>query len=180
MKMADGGFRPAYNVQFSTTCADQVIVGVQVLTVGSDLGQIAPMNERIHERHAAYPKEALVDGGFAQHQDIEAGAAQGEGCTVYAPVPKPRDPKQDRYAPHADDSPVVAAWRARMATEAAKRIYKERAATAECVNAQARNRGLVRLPVRGAEKVRAIALWYAIAHNVICGARLRARVAPAG
>jgi transposase len=180
MKMADGGFRPAYNFQFSTACSGQVIVGVEVTTVGSDLGQMAPMNERIHRRHAAYPKAALVDGGFVKHQDIEAAAAQGEGCTVYAPVPKPRDPRQDRYAPHAGDSPAVAAWRARMATEAAKEIYKERAATAECVNAQARNRGLVRLLVRGAEKVRAIALWYAIAHNVIRGARLRARTALAG
>ena len=107
-------------------------------------------------------------------------AARGTGCTVYAPVPKPRDSKQDRYAPHDGDSPAVAAWRARMATAAAQQIYKERAATAECVNAQARNRGLVRLLVRGVEKVRAIALWYAIAHNVICGVRRRARVALAG
>jgi transposase len=180
MKMADGGFRPAYNFQFSTACSGQAIVGVEVTTVGSDLGQMAPMNEQIHRRHEVYPKEALVDGGFVKHQDIEAAAAQGQGCTVYAPVPKPRDPKQDRYAPHAGDSPTVAEWRARMATEAAQRIYKERAATAECVNAQARNRGLVRLLVRGLEKVRAIALWYAIAHNVICGVRLRARAALAG
>jgi transposase len=180
MKMADGGFRPAYNFQFSTACSSQVIVGVEVTTTGSDLGRIAPMNEQIHERHAVYPKEALVDGGFAKHQDIEAVAAQGEGCTVYAPVPKPKDPQRDRYAPHEGDSPAVAEWRARMATEAAKRIYKGRAATAECVNAQARNRGLVRLLVRGVEKVRAIALWYAIAHNVMCGVRLRAAVAPAG
>jgi transposase len=180
MKMADGGFRPAYNFQFSSTCSGQVIVGVEVTTTGSDLGGIAPMNEQIHERHAVYPKEALVDGGFAKHQDIEAAAAQGEGCTVYAPVPKPRDPKQDRYAPHEGDSPAVAEWRARMATEPAKQIYKERAATAECVNAQARNRGLVRLLVRGVKKVRAIALWYAIAHNLVCGVRLRAQVRPAG
>jgi hypothetical protein len=67
-----------------------------------------------------------------------------------------------------------------MATEPAKRIYKERAATAECVNAQARNRGLVRLLVRGLKKVRAIALWYAIAHNVVRGVRLCARAARAG
>jgi transposase len=179
MKMADGGFRPAYNFQFSTACSSQVIVGVEVTTTGSDQGQLAPMNEQIHRRHAVYPKEALVDGGFAKHQDIEAAAKQGEGCTVYAPVPKPRDPQRDRHAPHEGDSPAVAAWRARMATEAAKRIYKERAATAECVNAQARNRGLVRLLVRGVKKVRAIALWYAIAHNLVCGVRLRARVAPA-
>jgi transposase len=180
MKMADGGFRPAYHFQFSTACSSQVIVGVEVTTVGSDLGPIAPMNERIHERPAAYPKEALVDGGFVKHQDIEAVAAQGEGCTVSAPVPKPRDPQQDRYAPHAGDSPTVAEWRAGMATEAAKRIDKERAATAECVNAQARNRGLVRLLGRGVEEVRAIALWYAIAHDVIGGVRPRGRAALAG
>src|SRR5262249_45191589 len=114
------------------------------------------------------------------HQDIEAAAARGAGCTVYAPVPKPRDPQRDRYAPHAGDSPAVAAWRARMATAAAKGVYKERAAAAACGNAQGRDGGLVRLLVRGAEKVRAIALWYAIAHNVICGVRLRARAALAG
>src|SRR5579859_658130 len=180
MKMADGGFRPAYNVQFSTTCADQVIVGVQVLTVGSDLGQIAPMVEQIHERFGVYPAEVLVDGGFAKHEDIEAVAGQGDGCTVYAPVPAPKDPKQDRYKPHAGDSAVIVRWRERMGTAVAKGIYKERAATAECVNAQARNRGLVRLLVRGLRRVKALALWYAIAHNVVRGVRLRAAAVAGG
>ena len=174
MKMADGGYRPAYNVHFSTTCADQVIVGVQVLTVGSDMGQIEPMVEQIHERFGEYPEEVLVDGGFAKHEDIEAVAEKGQGCTVYAPVPEPKDPKQDRYQPRKGDSEVIIRWRQRMGTEEAKEIYKERAATAECVNAQARNRGLVRLLVRGLQRVRAIALWYAIAHNVVRGIRLRA------
>jgi len=173
MKMADGGFRPAYNVQFSTTCADQVIVGVQVLSVGSDLGQIAPMVEQIHQRFGAYPAEVLVDGGFAKHEDIEAVEGQDVGCTVYAPVPAPKDPTQDRYQPHAGDSAIIIRWRQRMATAEAKAIYQERAATAECVNAQARHRGLVRLLVRGLQRVKAIALWCAIAHNVVRGARLR-------
>lgn len=180
MKMADGGFRPAYNVQFSTTCADQVIVGVQVLTMGSDLGQITPMVEQIHERFGAYPAEVLVDGGFAKHEDIEAAAGQGDGYTVYAPVPEPKDPKQDRYKPHAGDSAVIVRWRERMGTAEAKAIYKERAATAECVNAQARNRGLVRALVRGLRRVKALALWYAIVHNVVRGVRLRAAAAAGG
>jgi transposase len=180
MKMADGGYRPAYNVQFSTTCADQVIVGVQVLTVGSDMGQVAPMVEQVYERFGEYPQEVLVDGGFAKHEDIEAVEAKGEGCTVYAPVPAPKDPKQDRYQPRTGDSEVISRWRARMATNAAQAVYKERAATAECVNAQARNRGLVRLLVRGLRRVKAIALWYAIAHNVVCGARLRAAAVVGG
>jgi transposase len=177
MKMADGGFRPAYNVQFSTATASQVIVGVEVTTSGSDMGQLVPGVEQIHDRFGAYPKEVLVDGGFAKHEDIEAVSVAAKGCVVYAPVPEPKDPKQDRYAPHAGDSPAVAAWRARMATPEAQEIYKDRAAAAECVNAQARNRGLVRLLVRGLRKVKAVALWSAIAHNVMRALRLRAAAA---
>ena len=60
-----------------------------------------------------------------------------------------------------------------MATEAAQVIYKERAATAECVNAQARNRGLHQLVVRGRQKVYAVLLWFALAHNLLRGAALR-------
>src|SRR5947208_15806417 len=46
MKMADGGFRPAYNVQFSTDTQTQIIVGVDVVTQGSDQGQLPPMLEQ--------------------------------------------------------------------------------------------------------------------------------------
>jgi len=173
MKMADGGYRPAYNVQLSTDTASQVIVAAGVLATGSDMGQITPMLEQVHDRHGTYPSEALADGGFAALADIEAAQAAPRGATVYAPVPKPKDPKRDRYEPLPGDSPAIAAWRARMKTDEAKGIYKERASVAECVNAQARNRGLLRLLVRGLRKVRAVVLWYAIAHNVRRGWCLR-------
>jgi transposase len=166
MKMADGGFRPAYNIQYSADTAAQVITGVEVITEGSDAGQLPPMVEQIRDRCGVYPKEALVDGSFAKHQDIDAVSKPEIGCTVYAPVPAPKDPKRDRYIPLPGDSEAVAAWRVRMGTAQAKEVYKERAATAECVNAQARNRGLVQLPVRGRLKVKAVALWFAVAHNL--------------
>jgi transposase len=174
MKMGDGGFRPAYNVQFATATGSQVIVGVEVTTSGSDQGQLAPMVEQIHARFGQRPQEALVDGGFASHADIEAVSAPGKGCAVYAPVPEPKDRRRDRYTPLPGDSPAVAAWRVRMGTERAKAIYKDRAASAECVNALARNRGLRQLPVRGRLKAKAIALWYAIAHNLRRAVSLRA------
>jgi transposase len=183
MKMADGGYRPAYNFQFSTTCDHQVIVGVDVVTTGSDQGQLPPMLDQIEERFETRPKEALVDGGFANHKDIETvqtGVGDKEGCKVYAPVPKPKKENVDRYAPHAGDSKQVAEWRQRMATEEAKEIYKERAATAECVNAQARNRGLIRLLVRGLRKVKAVALWFATVHNMARGFALLPQVAASG
>ena len=93
-------------------------------------------------------------------------AAAVENSKVYAPVKPPKNPLNDPYRPRRSDSPAVAEWRARMATQEAKEIYKQRASTAECVNAQARNRGLRQFPVRGMLKAQAIALWYALAHNL--------------
>jgi Transposase DDE domain len=54
-----------------------------------------------------------------------------------------------------------------MASDCAKEIYKQRAATAECVNAQARNRGLLRMPVRGLAKVRCVVGLFVLAHNLM-------------
>jgi transposase len=173
MKMGDGGFRPAYNVQFGTATGGQVIVGVEVVTAGSDAGRMAPMVEQIESRYGERPKEMLVDGGYPQHDQIDAVSGVDEACAVYAPVPAPKDKAVDRYIPKPSDSPAVAAWRQRMGGEEAKAIYKERAATAECVNAQARNRGLIRMRVRGRLKAKAIALWHALAHNVMRAVSLR-------
>jgi len=174
MKMADGGYRPAYNVEYSADTATLVITAVEVTTSGSDAGQITPLDDQIHDRHGVYPKEALADGGFVNLEDIEAAQAAPRGTRVYAPVPQPKDPQRDRHAPLPGDGEQVREWRARMGTEAAKGVYRQRASTAECVNAQARNRGLLRLLVRGLQKVKAVALWFAIAHNLACGLRLRA------
>ena len=92
-------------------------------------------------------------------------------------MPKPRVETVDRYAPHRRDSVSVSQWRQRMARAEAQAIYKERAATAECVNALARNRGLRQFLVRGLAKVKAIVLWYAIAHNLLRAVSLRVLVA---
>ena len=172
MKMADGGFRPAYNVEYSTTCAGQVVVGVDVVTVGSDQGQMPPMLDQIEDRFERRPNEVLVDGGFARRDDIESVQADGK-CKVYAPVAKPKKETVDRHKPKATDGAGVAEWRKRMGTEKAQKIYKERAATAECVNAQARNRGLRQFMVRGLEKVKSVATWFAIAQNMARSFALR-------
>ena len=165
MKMADGGYRPAYNVQFSTTTDKQIIVGVEVINVGSDQGQLSPMLGQVEQRYNERPAQCLVDGGYARHDEIED--AQARGTTVYAPVPKPKDPTRDPYGALPGDSLAIAQWRERMGTDTAKAIYKQRAATAECVNAIARGRGLTQFLVRGIDKVKAVALWYAIAHNMM-------------
>ena len=179
MKMPDGGFRPAFNVQFATDTKTQVITGVEVTNSGSDLGEILPMVEQLQERYDKTPDEYLTDGGFAKKEDIEQldpdlDADASSGTLIYTPVQKPKKDNRDPHQPCAGDSPKIAAWRRRMGTEEAKEIYKERAATAECVNAIARNRGLRQFNVRGLTKAKAVILWYVIAHNLMRAVALRA------
>jgi transposase len=172
MKMPDGGFRPAFNLGFASGPRSGMIAAVTLDNTGSDKGQLRPMSERLAAAYGRRPGEHLADGGFAKLADIEALAAAG--VAVFAPVPKPRDPARDPHAPRDGDGPGVAAWRRRMGGEAAKAVYRERAATAECANAQCRNRGLLRFLVRGLEKARAVGLWHALAHNMVCTGRLLA------
>ena len=173
MKMGDGGFRPAANVELATDTGSQIITGVDVTGRGSDQGEMAPMVEQHQQRYGTYPEAMLVDGGFANKDDIETVSAPDKGCTVYAPVPKPKDTHRERFEPLAEDSEAVAAWRRRMGTPEAQAIYKQRASTAECVNAIARNRGLRQFTVRGLSKIKTVVLWYVLAHNLMRAYHLR-------
>jgi transposase len=174
MKMADGGYRPAYNVQLATDTQTQIITGVDAINSGGDQGKLAPMVEQHEQRYKQTPDAMLVDGGFVKKEDIEQISPPQGGTIVYAPVMKSKDPNRDPHTPREDDSAAVAQWRQRMATPEAKEIYKQRASTAECVNALARNRGLYQVRVRGRPKVLAVVLWYVLAHNLMREAVLRA------
>jgi len=165
MKLPDNGYRPAYNLQFAADTQEQAIVGVDVTSSGSDMGQAPGMVRQVQARLGRVPRRWLMDGGFAGHQAITDMEAQG--VTVLAPVKTPKDPERDPHQPLPEDSPVLAAWRIRMGTAEAQATYRLRAATIECVNAQARsNYGLTQLRVRGLAKVRCVALWVALAHNL--------------
>ncbi len=172
MKMADGGFRPAYNVQLTTTLDSRVIVGVDVVNQGNDAGQAPPMEEQISQRTEGHPKAYLMDGSYAQLESITTLTERK--ITVYAPVRPPRTTTggRERSTPREDDTPAVAAWRARMETQEAKTTYKLRGATAEWSNAQARAHGLLPFTVRGIHKVLSIVLLVVIAHNLMRWAAL--------
>jgi transposase len=168
MHMPDGGFRPAYNVQLATDAGSQVIVGVAISTRGTDQGEALPMAEQVAERTGGqYPAEYLVDGGYVKRDDITA--LEQAGATVYAPLRPPRTTTSGRKAatPRSDDSAEVIAWRTRMETQEAKTIYKQRGATAECVNAHVRRYGVLQFGVRGADKVLSVMLLVAITHNLL-------------
>jgi transposase len=164
MKMADGGFRPALNAQLAVDTGTLIITGVDLINSGSDMSQMLPMHEQHQDRYARVPEQWLADGGFAKHGHIEQ--LEARATKVFAPVVAPKDKQRDRYAPLPGDSQALSQWRERMGTDAAKLIYKERAASIECTNAHLRNRGLQRFNVRGLNKARAVLLWHALAHNL--------------
>ena len=164
MKMADGGYRPAYNVQVATDVDGRAIVGVAVTNLGSDRSSLLPMLAQVQVRTGRLPATALVDGGCFTRETITDAAAQG--VTIYAPLSK--RPGGPTAKPRRYDSPALREWRARMTTPDAQQIYRARAATAEWVNADARtHRTLTHIPVRGLQKVHTWALWMALAHNMI-------------
>ena len=166
MKMPDGGFRPAYNVELATDQAQGVIVGVSVVREGTDAGQALPMEEQVMERTGQHPKDYLMDGGFATKEAITA--LEEREVTVYAPVKLPRNkPEEERYQPRYGDTPQVVRWRERMATEEAKAVYRGRGSTAEWANAQVSQHGVSRFTVRGVAKLTSIMLMVAVAHNLL-------------
>lgn len=166
MKMADGGFRPAYNLQFATDVEARVIVGVAVTNKGNDLGELEPMLAEIGRRTGDLPREHLVDGGYVRLASIEKAAECG--VEIYAPLPESRRNDIDASKAKKDDGPGVARWRRRMASARARAIYKDRGATAERTNADLKRwRGLDSLPVRGLDKVLCVALWSAVAFNLM-------------
>ncbi len=177
MKMPDGGYRPAYNWQFSVELSNFVITGVDVVNIGSDKAQMEPMVKQVVKRTGQLPKNWLVDGGFIKFTAIEALAVQR--VAVFGPVPEPRDENRDRYTPSPTDSDIIAEWRQRMGTEEGKDAYKQRSLV-ELPNAHARNRyGIQQVRVRGHRKVRCVALWVAITHNLLVWIRhLRQVVSP--
>jgi transposase/vacuolar-type H+-ATPase subunit H len=168
MKMADGGFRPGYNVQVTSVAGEQIVVDVEVSNNGSDRGLMRPMLERLRTRRGGLPKRHLADGGYGSAEDIDW--AHAEGIEVYCP-PTQSKHGTDPYLPRRGDRPGVLAWRARMESESGKAQYKPRS-ICECIHARWRNWDLRQLPVRGIEKVRAVALWYALTNNILQGNRL--------
>jgi hypothetical protein len=174
MKMPDGGFRPAYNVEIATDLDSGIIVGVAVVNHGTDTGQAEPMVEQIRERTKRLPHDFLIDGGFAQLDAITRLTRRG--LTIYAPSREPKSDTNGRTVatPRPGDSPEVKDWRERMATDGGQLFYRLRAATAEWANAQLRQHGLRSFTVRGLEKVQSLMLMTVITHNLFRWIALKA------
>jgi transposase len=167
MKMPDGGYRQAYNVETMTDTGSGLVVTVAVTNQGSDNGQLGVLLGQLEQEQQRLPGVVLADSGFADQPDVERWEQQ----QVQVLMP-PKNEKQERqagrdpYARKRRDSDAVARWRARMGEAAARQQYRRRAPVAEGVHAQQANRGWRRFRLRGLAKALVETLWQSLGHNV--------------
>lgn len=168
MKMANGGYDPAFNVQFATDADSRVIVGVDVTNGGTDGGELPPMLDKIRDQYAKTPSQALVDSAYATQESVTL--AEAGGTKVISAVPRAEQLEKHGKDPHTRqrrDTDEYAKFRARMADPEYQKLYKSRPSIAEFPNADCRNRNLRQFRVRGLVKVKAVALWHALAFNFL-------------
>jgi transposase len=167
MKMTDGGYRLAYNVETVASVKEGLIVSVAVTNQGSDNGQLAPMTAAVQQEQGVKPEAMVADSGFSDEEDIEQ--LEGQGIQVLMPPKNEKKEKEqgrDPYAPKRRDSEAVAQWRQRMGTAEAQQLYARRAPVAEGVHAQQANVGWRRFRLRGLLKVTTEAWWRALSYNL--------------
>lgn len=170
MKMADGGFRPAYNVFVSATPQTQIILGISVSDRRNDAGIAGVVVEDMLTRYGRTPARLLLDTRAATQADILALATRDDPVVVYSPPFPDREHAQPasmrkRAWKRRKEPPALAQWRERMASAEGRAVYGRRRAI-ETVNAHLKNHGLRRFFVRGLKKVHCDALLHAIAHNL--------------
>lgn len=183
MRFPDGAVRAGYNVQTAALPDKGLVVAVLTTDRRNDKGLAWPLVNEVVQRYARPPGRALFDEGYASQADIAALAGHPLGpVAVYAPVPsekpeaalKPSGRASRRYQ-RAREPQAVKDWRARMQSEDGQAIFRRRKLI-ERIHAHYKNRGFDRLTVRGLLKAQAVALWHALANNLVVAHRLRAAV----
>jgi len=182
MCFPDGAIRPAYNAQVAVTPNEGIIVSVDMTDRRNDAGLAAPMVDDIVRRYGKAPENLLVDTHYATREDIAALAEHAAGpVKVFAPTPSERDDiKPESLAKRAKqrerEPKSVKEWHARMETQAGQDAYRHRRLI-ERINGNLKNHGFGFIPVRGLIRAQAVALWHALANNLMAAHRLRTKAA---
>ena len=182
MRFPDGAIRPAFNAQIAATPSQGIIVSVEMTDRRNDAGLAAPMVDDLVRRYGKVPENLLVDTHYATSDDVAALAEHPAGpVKVFAPTPTERDDVKPatlakRAKQRAREPASVQEWRRRMESEVGKETYGLRRLI-ERINANVKNHGFGFLPVRGLIKARAMALWHALANNLMAAHRLRTKAA---
>jgi transposase len=160
MKMGDGGFRPAYNIQLAVagkeTGGPRTIVGIQVTNVGSDMGSLTPMANDVEARTGQLPGAVIADTNHFKRADMRAMEERGIHPIVPPPRPRPTTATGEQRI-SVDD------WRKAQMSPEDQQIYRRRASLSELANAVLKGTyRLDRLLVRTLPRVTSTILLYSL------------------
>ncbi len=171
MKMADAGFRPAYNVQVLSAAGETIVAAIKVENTGSDRGLLRPMMQDWATRNGRFAQRHLVDGGFVQRRRTSSGRIAKASRSIV----RPRNPRAELIPTSRGRGTEKAWWRGEPAWRAKPARRSTRPAPfANASMPAGATGGLRQVSVRGIEKVRAVVLWYALTNNILEGHRLAA------
>jgi hypothetical protein len=100
MKMPNGGFNVAYNVQAVADSESHIIVDFEVTSDGTDKNQLANMTKKAKEAVGEEHIEILADDGFANQEEIKKTIENGD-------IPNVPAPKKGFFELEFDDSTEV-------------------------------------------------------------------------
>jgi transposase len=178
MRFPDGAIRPAYNAQIAAVPRQGIIISVAMTDRRNDAGLAVPMVDDLARRYGKAPQHLLIDTHYATGSDIAALAMrEADPVKVFAPPPTERgdvSPRcwSDRQRQRDREPEAVKEWRRRMETAEGQAVFRLRKLI-ERLNANIKNHGFGFLPVRGLVKATAVALWHALANNLMAAHRLR-------
>ncbi|MEI6154310.1 MAG: transposase [Deltaproteobacteria bacterium] len=153
MGQSDGGYAPAYNVQLSADAHEKVIIAVSISQSPADQTLCTSAINEIEKTTDKLPAKLIVDAGFTTRDAILA--AEGRSIS------------------RTENDPVIEAFIAKMETDEAKAIYRQRGGVAEFPNVWIKEKFRLRqFHLRGLVKTELEALWVSITYNVKLWIRL--------
>jgi transposase len=167
MKMADGSFAQAYNVQLVVDGADQIIVATDVTGLAPDSPHLSSMVAAT-QAQAGTPKRLTADVGYHSAANIQRLQAAEIDALIPPDKVKHTDPMppapRGRIPPHLSTRDRM---RRKLQTQAGRAVYRMHKAIAEPVIGQIKAaRGFQRFLLRGLRKVQAEWMLVATVHNL--------------
>jgi transposase len=169
MRGRDGGFIQAFNAQAAVDDEHLVIVAADVTNQAADNHAFGPMLHQTRANLGRLPEHATGDCGYWSLESVESAEALG----VQALIPLGRTKRWvpgvgERERPPPPDADARQAMEHRMATEAARRVYRERCKTVEPVFGNIKEVGGFRqFSFRGLRAVAAEWMLVCTAHNLL-------------
>ncbi len=167
MKSGEGAFIQAYNGQAAVDAKSQIIVAADLSNQAADSVQLLPMVDLVRHNLGRNPEQISADAGYCSEANLQA--LRGRRLDPYIATGKR---SRDRNLPPAPRGRIPTSFSLRqrmerkLLTKAGRAAYRLRQQVAEPVFGQIKNKGLVRLLLRGEDKCRAEWLLHCTGHNL--------------